>query len=127
MTSPVADRVDLSALIKAYDVRGVVPEELNPTVARAIGAAFADVVVLPEATERTRVVLANDMRPSGPELVAAFADGLAARGVDVIRIGLASTDGLYFASGSTTTSANAAPMARATVGLSSSGTTPRTS
>lgn len=99
VTSPSADRVDLSALIKAYDVRGVVPEELNPTVARAIGAAFADVVVLPEATERPQVVIANDMRPSGPELVGAFADGLAARGVDVIRIGLASTDGLYFASG----------------------------
>ncbi|WP_456788027.1 phosphomannomutase/phosphoglucomutase [Cellulomonas sp. P5_C5] len=100
MTSPVADRVDLSALIKAYDVRGLVPGELNPSVARAIGAAFADVVVLPEATDRPRVVIANDMRPSGPELVAAFADGLAARGVDVLRIGLASTDGLYFASGS---------------------------
>ncbi|KQY24605.1 phosphoglucosamine mutase [Cellulomonas sp. Root485] len=100
MTSPAADRVDLSALIKAYDVRGLVPGELNPAVARAIGAAFADVVVLPEATDRPRVVIANDMRPSGPELVAAFADGLAARGVDVLRIGLASTDGLYFASGS---------------------------
>ncbi|WP_421740945.1 phosphomannomutase/phosphoglucomutase [Cellulomonas sp.] len=99
MISPAADRVDLSALIKAYDVRGVVPEELNPTVARAIGAAFADVVVLPEATDRPRVVIANDMRPSGPELVGAFADGLAARGVDVLLIGLASTDGLYFASG----------------------------
>ena len=100
MTSPAADRVDLSALIKAYDVRGLVPGELNPSVARAIGAAFADVVVLPEATDRPRVVIATDMRPSGPELVAAFADGLAARGVDVLRIGLASTDGLYFASGS---------------------------
>lgn len=102
MTSPAAERVDLSALIKAYDVRGLVPSELNPSVARAIGAAFADVVVLPEATstDRPRVVIANDMRPSGPELVAAFADGLAARGVDVLRIGLASTDGLYFASGS---------------------------
>ncbi|KQS99793.1 phosphomannomutase/phosphoglucomutase [Cellulomonas sp. Leaf395] len=100
MTSPAADRVDLTALIKAYDVRGLVPGELNLAVARAIGAAFADVVVLPEATDRPRVVIANDMRPSGPELVAAFADGLAARGVDVLRIGLASTDGLYFASGS---------------------------
>lgn len=100
MTSPAADRVDLTALIKAYDVRGLVPGELNPAVARAIGAAFADVVVLPEATDRPRVVIANDMRPSGPELVAAFADGLAARGVDVLTIGLASTDGLYFASGS---------------------------
>ncbi|WP_233549869.1 phosphomannomutase/phosphoglucomutase [Cellulomonas rhizosphaerae] len=93
--------VDLSAFIKAYDVRGVVPSELNEPVARAIGAAFADVVVLPEvaAGERPQVVIANDMRPSGPSLVAAFADGLAVRGVDVITIGLASTDGLYFASG----------------------------
>lgn len=99
VTSPAADRVDLSALIKAYDVRGVVPEELNPAVARAIGAAFADVVVIPEAEGRPRVVIGNDMRPSGPELVTAFADGLAARGVDVVRIGLASTDGLYYASG----------------------------
>jgi phosphomannomutase len=103
VTSPAADRVDLSALIKAYDVRGIVPEELNPAVARAIGAAFADVVVIPEHPEgtagRPRVVIGNDMRPSGPELVAAFGEGLALRGVDVIRIGLASTDGLYYASG----------------------------
>src|SRR3954468_7143258 len=102
VTSPASERVDLSALIKAYDVRGVVPEELNPTVARAIGAAFADIVVIPEhdgTGGRPRVVIANDMRPSGPELVAAFAEGLALRGVDVVRIGLASTDGLYYASG----------------------------
>jgi phosphomannomutase len=93
---------DLTGLIKAYDVRGVVPEQLNADVARAIGAAFADVVVVPEAAagERPRAVVANDMRPSGPELVTAFADGLTSRGVDVIRIGLASTDGLYYASGS---------------------------
>lgn len=99
MTSPSPDRVDLSALIKAYDVRGVVPQELNPEVARAIGAAFAEVVVLPEAKGRPRVVVAHDMRPSGPDLVAAFAEGLTGRGVDVLRIGLASTDGLYYASG----------------------------
>ncbi len=99
MTSPSRDRVDLSALIKAYDVRGVVPQELNPEVARAIGAAFAEVVVLPEAQGRPRVVVAHDMRPSGPDLVAAFAEGLTGRGVDVLRIGLASTDGLYYASG----------------------------
>lgn len=100
VTTPSPDRVDLSALIKAYDVRGVVPEQLDASVARAIGAAFADVVVLPEATGRPRAVVGNDMRPSGPELVAAFAAGLTARGVDVELIGLASTDGLYFASGS---------------------------
>jgi len=99
VTSPSPDRVDLSALIKAYDVRGVVPQELNPEVARAIGAAFAEVVVLPEAKGRPRVVVAHDMRPSGPDLVAAFAEGLTGRGVDVLRIGLASTDGLYYASG----------------------------
>jgi len=100
VTTPSPDRVDLSALIKAYDVRGIVPEQLDAGVARAIGAAFADVVVLPEATRRPRVVVGNDMRPSGPELVGAFAEGLTARGVDVELIGLASTDGLYFASGS---------------------------
>jgi phosphomannomutase len=76
-----------------------VPQELNPEVARAIGAAFAEVVVLPEAKGEPRVVLAHDMRPSGPELVEAFAEGLTGRGVDVVRIGLASTDGLYYASG----------------------------
>jgi phosphomannomutase len=96
------ERVDLSAFIKAYDVRGLVPDELNADVTRAIGAAFADVVVLPEtpAGARPTVVVAHDMRPSGPDLVEGFAAGLTGRGVDVVRIGLASTDGLYFASGS---------------------------
>lgn len=92
---------DLTGLIKAYDVRGVVPDQFSPDVARAIGAAFADVVVLPDlaAAARPAVVIGNDMRPSGPELVAAFAAGLTERGVDVITIGLCSTDGLYHASG----------------------------
>ncbi|NTW40152.1 MAG: phosphomannomutase/phosphoglucomutase [Cellulomonadaceae bacterium] len=102
-TSPV-DLPDLSGLIKAYDVRGVVPDQLGPEVARAIGAAFADVVVLPGSpsgplSARTRVVVGQDMRPSGPELVAAFAEGVTSRGVDVVTIGLCSTDGLYHASG----------------------------
>lgn len=91
--------VDLSALIKAYDVRGTYPDQLDARVARAIGAAFADVVVLPEAAGTPSVVVGNDMRPSGPELVGAFAEGLTARGVDVVLIGLCSTDGLYHASG----------------------------
>ncbi len=92
---------DLSALIKAYDVRGVVPDPFSPEVARAIGAAFADVVVLRGASggARPRAVIGRDMRPSGPELVTAFAEGLTARGVDVVTIGLCSTDGLYHASG----------------------------
>ncbi len=83
----------LASLIKAYDVRGVTPEPFSPEVARAIGAAFADVVGGP------RVVIGQDMRPSGPELVAAFAEGVTSRGIDVVRIGLCSTDGLYHASG----------------------------
>lgn len=97
MTTPVPD---LSGLIKAYDVRGVVPDPFSADVARAIGAAFADVVVLPAAGDRpASAVIGNDMRPSGPELVAAFAEGLTLRGVDVVLIGLCSTDGLYHASG----------------------------
>ena len=93
---------DLTTLIKAYDVRGVVPEELNAEVARAIGAALADIVILPEHDEakgRPTVVIGRDMRASGPELVAAFAAGLGMRGVDAVLIGLCSTDGLYHASG----------------------------
>ena len=98
---PVDDsgRPDLGQLIKAYDVRGVVPDPFSPTVARAIGAAFAEIVVLPTAAGRPRAVLGHDMRPSGPDLVAAFAEGLTERGVDVVTIGLCSTDGLYHASG----------------------------
>ncbi|WP_369369630.1 phosphomannomutase/phosphoglucomutase [Promicromonospora sp. Populi] len=95
--------VDLSRVIKAYDVRGVVPDELSPEVARALGAAFARVVVIPDAAPgdsgRPGTVIGRDMRDSGPELVDAFAQGLTSAGVDVTLIGLCSTDGLYFASG----------------------------
>jgi phosphomannomutase len=93
--------LDLSKIIKAYDVRGLVPEELSPEVAQAIGTAFARVVVLPEVTGDAgpAVVIGRDMRSSGPDLVDAFAAGLTAEGVGVIRIGQCSTDGLYHASG----------------------------
>ncbi|WP_432542525.1 phosphomannomutase/phosphoglucomutase [Kineococcus sp. SYSU DK002] len=96
-----APTVNLSSVIKAYDVRGTVPDQLDADVVRAIGAAFAEVVVLPEtpAGATARAVVGYDMRPSSPELSAAFADGVASRGVDVTVIGLCSTDGLYFASG----------------------------
>lgn len=87
----------LSEFIKAYDVRGLVPQQLNVPVARAIGAAFARVVALPEGA--TRIVVGHDMRPSSPELSEAFARGAAANGLDVTLIGLCSTDGLYYASG----------------------------
>src|SRR5690606_25007465 len=79
---------DLSHLMKAYDVRGTVPDQLNPQVARAVGAAFARAVVLPEAPagsgdapSRPRVVVGHDMRDSGPALVDAFAAGLTDAGV----------------------------------------------
>jgi phosphomannomutase len=85
---------DLTELVKAYDVRGTVPEQLNDDVARALGAAFVDV------TGTSRLVLAHDMRDSGPALSAAFAAGAAARGAAVVHAGLASTDLLYYASGS---------------------------
>ncbi|WP_460708466.1 phosphomannomutase/phosphoglucomutase [Myceligenerans halotolerans] len=88
---------DLTQIIKAYDVRGIVPDQLSPDVARAIGAAFARVVV--PAGTRPGVVVGRDMRASGPDLVAAFADGVTAAGADVVDIGLCSTDGLYHASG----------------------------
>ena len=91
------DIPDLTQFVKAYDVRGVVPAQLNTTVARALGRAFAEIVALPDGA--ATVVVGYDMRPSSPELSAAFADGVAETGIDVIIIGLASTDQLYYASG----------------------------
>ena len=88
---------NLSEFIKAYDVRGLVPEQLNDAVATAIGSAFAQVVALPDGAES--IVIGHDMRPSSPDLARAFARGAAAHGLDVTLIGLCSTDGLYYASG----------------------------
>ena len=87
----------LSDFIKAYDVRGVVPEQLNDAVAFAIGSAFAQVVARPDGA--ISIVIGHDMRPSSPDLSRAFAAGAAAHGLDVTLIGLCSTDGLYYASG----------------------------
>jgi phosphomannomutase len=84
--------IDLSSIVKAYDVRGVVPDQLSPEVARALGVAFARVVVIPDAaavgSAGAGVVIGRDMRDSGPELVDAFAEGLTSSGVDVTLIGL---------------------------------------
>jgi phosphomannomutase len=85
---------DLSQIVKAYDIRGVVPDQLDTGVAEAVGAAFARV------TAAAEVAVGRDMRPSSPELAAAFAAGANAQGANVVDIGLASTDQLYFASGS---------------------------
>jgi phosphomannomutase len=87
----------LTDFVKAYDVRGVVPDQLNVDVAWALGAAFALEVVVPDGA--TGVVIGHDMRPSSPELSRAFAAGVTAHGVDATLVGLCSTDGLYYASG----------------------------
>jgi len=84
----------LDAVFKAYDIRGVVPDELDADLARAVGAAFA------RFTDAARVLVGRDMRPSGVELTAAFADGATSQGVDVVDLGLISTDLAYFAAGS---------------------------
>jgi phosphomannomutase len=86
--------VDLARIFKAYDVRGVVPDELDADLVRRIGAAFA------EWSGAARMIVGRDSRLSSPELAAALTEGATSRGVDVIDLGLASTDLLYFASGS---------------------------
>ena len=85
---------NLSSIVKAYDIRGLVPDQLDEQVARAVGAAFARV------TGAERIVTARDMRASSAPLSAAFAEGVTAQGADVLDAGLGSTDLLYFASGS---------------------------
>ena len=84
---------DLSQIVKAYDVRGVVPDQWDESLAELFGAAFVRV------TRADAIVVGHDMRPSSPGLSAAFARGAAALGADVTLIGLCSTDQLYYASG----------------------------
>ncbi|MPY78665.1 MAG: phosphomannomutase/phosphoglucomutase [Actinophytocola sp.] len=88
---------DLSGIVKAYDIRGVVGEQLDEDLIERFGAAFARLVVDEAASA---VVIGHDMRDSSPGLASAFARGVTSQGVDVVSIGLASTDQLYFASGS---------------------------
>jgi phosphomannomutase len=85
---------DLDRIFKAYDVRGVVPDELDANIARRIGAAFAGWTNLPA------ILLGRDSRISSPELAAAITEGATSVGVNVVDLGLASTDLVYFASGS---------------------------
>ncbi|SDF42405.1 phosphomannomutase [Blastococcus aurantiacus] len=89
---------DLSSIIKAYDVRGVVPDQWDEGVARSIGAAFAEFVHAESGA--TQIVTAHDMRESSVPLSRAFAEGVISRGLDVVEAGLGSTDMLYFAAGS---------------------------
>jgi phosphomannomutase len=89
---------DLTDIFKAYDVRGLVPSQLDEHVSHRMGAAFADELAAGSDGDGA-VVIGHDMRPSSPALAGAFADGVRDRGTDVVMIGLASTDMLYFASG----------------------------
>jgi phosphomannomutase len=87
----------LADFVKAYDVRGTVPDQLSPEVVHALGASFAEVVAIPDGA--SGILIGHDMRPSSPELSSAFAGGVSSRGVDVTHIGLCSTDELYYATG----------------------------
>ncbi len=84
---------DLDTIFKAYDVRGVVPDQLDASIARAVGSAFA------RFTGAPRILVGRDMRPSGEELATAFAEGVTGVGADVVDLGLASTDLVYYAAG----------------------------
>ena len=89
---------DVHRVIKAYDVRGLVGEEIDEPFVADVGAAFAR-LLREEDGGNSRVAVGHDMRDSSPSLAAAFAAGVTGQGLDVVRIGLASTDQLYFASG----------------------------
>lgn len=93
------DAASLSAIIKAYDIRGVYPTDFDETFFEDLGFAFV-AMLGDDGTTPTAVVIGHDMRPSAAEIVPAFARGVTAAGADAILIGLCSTDGLYFASGS---------------------------
>jgi phosphomannomutase len=72
----------LDEIVKAYDVRGTVPDQLNEAVARALGVAFA------RYAGGSELLVGRDMRPTGPALVEAFTGGVRSQGVDVVRHGL---------------------------------------
>jgi phosphomannomutase len=90
-------RTELDLIIKAYDIRGLVGSQLTVEFAEALGAAYAN--FLASEGEPKTIVVGEDMRPSSPILVDAFAKGATGAGFNIVRIGLASTDMLYFASG----------------------------
>jgi phosphomannomutase len=100
MTSPTPSsrtRESLSSVVKAYDVRGVVGEGIDADLVRDTGAAFGHLM---RGEGATTVVIGHDMRPSSPDLSAAFAAGVTSQGLDAVELGLTSTDELYYAAGS---------------------------
>lgn len=88
----------LAAVVKAYDIRGTVPDQLDAGLVESVGAAFGK-LVRSDDPAAARVLVGRDMRPSGVELAAAFARGVTSVGLDVLDLGLTSTDELFFASG----------------------------
>ncbi len=90
--------LDTSAIFKAYDIRGTVPDQLDAPLCARIGAAFGAFVRQREPAA-TEVILGRDMRDSGVELSSAFSEGVRSQGLDVVNLGLVSTDMLFFASG----------------------------
>lgn len=94
--STARSRESVTAVIKAYDVRGVVGEDIDADFIREIGASFARLLRM---EGETAVAVGHDMRASSPELASAFADGVTAQGLNVVMLGLTSTDELYYASG----------------------------
>lgn len=87
----------LDKIIKAYDIRGLVKNEVTTDFSFALGVAYAKFLEIER--EPATIVVGEDMRDSSAPLADAFSDGATSQGMDVIRIGLASTDMLYFASG----------------------------
>jgi phosphomannomutase len=86
-------------VIKAYDVRGLVGEDIDESFVADVGAAFARLISSERTNPRAQVAVGHDMRESSPALAEAFAAGVRGQGLDTVHIGLASTDQLYFASG----------------------------
>ena len=93
LSSDTVTMASLDDIFKAYDIRAVVPDQLSADLARQIGRAFAAFAASP------RILIGRDMRPSGPALVEAFTEGVTAAGVDVVLLGLVSTDELFYATG----------------------------
>ena len=88
----------LGGLFKSYDIRGIVGEQIYPQICYQIGKAFASFMAEEDASIK-KILIGHDMRPSADALVPAFIEGVTSRGIDVVQLGLCSTDMLYFASG----------------------------
>ena len=87
----------IEKVFKAYDIRGTVPDQLDAELCRGVGAAFAKLMA--DENGATRILICRDMRPSGVDFTTALAEGINSQGLDVVDLGMGSTDMLYFAAG----------------------------